>query len=110
MQIDVVDKIYIKELDWTEWVLIHPQHGVVHVHSSNDENNIPFIYCITDNGVKFAFESKEHEECLLAVDKYEISKRPSNYFDEDYVPPTPDELDTSEIVEDFRIRNLRLDD
>ena len=44
MQIDVVDKIYIKELDWTEWVLIHPQHGVVHVHSSNDENNIPFIY------------------------------------------------------------------
>ena len=64
---------YIKELDWTEWVLIHPTLGVVHVHDSYDKlQQTPILYGITDNGTRLADDSIEFGDCLTAVEKYEI--------------------------------------
>jgi hypothetical protein len=103
MEISVVDKIYIKELNWTEWVLIHPTLGVVHIHDAYDEpQRTPILYGITDNGIRLADNSVEFSDCLTAVEKYEIQNRPANFFDEDYVAPTPDELDTGELVKGLK--------
>ena len=104
MQATVTEKKYVKELDWTEWDIIHPKYGLVHVHASKDESGIPFIYAITDNGVKLAEDSQECVECYSAIDVYERDNRPANWMDEDYEPPTPDEMDTVEFIDNPRER------